>query len=285
MILLLCLHSNAQQVIQLYNGLPPGSETWTWTEQETLKNPMSTKLVYNVTRPTLTAFIPDAAKNNGPAVIVCPGGAFQTLFIEWEGYDIARWLNEKGIAAFVLKYRTHHLMSADPFTEMMNNLSDSSFYKHIVPVWNMELDDAKAAVTYLRQHATDFGIHPLKIGIIGFSAGGSVSALLAYNNTPETRPDFVASFYGFIADSIRKAGTPQDAPPIFIAAAIDDELIPVEHSLILYNDWIKSKQSVEMHLFSKGGHGFDLRKKNLPVDEWSNLFLNWMNAQGLFTTR
>lgn len=284
-ILLLRINTNAQQVIQLYNRLPPGSETWTWTEQETVKNPMSTKLVYNVAQPTLTAFFPDAAKNSGTAVIVCPGGAFQTLFIDWEGYDIARWLNEKGIAAFVLKYRTYHLLSADPFTEMMKNINDSGFYKHVESVWNMELDDAKAAITYLRQHATEYGINPSKIGIIGFSAGGSVSALLAYNYNSATRPDFVASFYGFIADSIRKSGAQQDAPPLFIAAANDDELVPVAHSLILYNDWIKSKHSVELHIFSKGGHGFDLRKKNLPVDEWDELFLNWMKAQYLLATQ
>lgn len=93
------------------------------------------------------------------------------------------------------------------------------------------------------------------------------------------------SFYGFIADSIRKSGAQQNAPPLFIAAAIDDELVPVAHSLILYNDWVQSKQSVELHIFSKGGHGFDLKKKNLPVDEWSNLFLNWMDVQGLLTEK
>jgi len=281
--LLFCLNSsNAQQkVIQLYNGLPHGSGGRTSAEQETIKNPMNTKLVYNITQATLTAFIPDVSKSNGTAVIVCPGGAFQTLFIDWEGYDIARWLNEKGIAAFVLKYRTYHLVSDDPYTEMMDNINDSSFYKHVVPVWNMELNDAKIAVIYLRQHTKEYGINPSKIGIIGFSAGGSVSALLAYNYTTTTRPDFVASFYGFISDSIRKSGVQYDAPPLFIAAATDDELVPVTHSLLLYNDWVQSKHSAELHIFSKGGHGFALRKKNLPVNEWTNLFLNWMNVQGL----
>ena len=108
---------------------------------------------------------------------------------------------------------------------------------------------------------------------------------MPYITASETRPDFAASCYGFIADSIRKSGVQHNAPPLFIAAAIDDELVPVAHSLILYNDWVQSKQSVELHIFSKGGHGFDLKKKNLPVDEWSNLFLNWMNVQGLLTEK
>jgi dipeptidyl aminopeptidase/acylaminoacyl peptidase len=77
------------------------------------------------------------------------------------------------------------------------------------------------------------------------------------------------------------SGVQHDAPPLFIAAAIDDEMVPVAHSLILYNDWVQFKHSVELHLFSKGGHGFALRMKDLPVNEWPNLFLNWMNVQGL----
>jgi acetyl esterase/lipase len=113
-LLLLSSTVSAQQVIQLYSGKPAGSENWNWQEQENTKNMFNTRVVYNVVQPTLTAYLPDAALATGTAVIIAPGGAFHTLSIESEGIDVAKWLNAKGIAAFVLKYRLVHMDTDDP---------------------------------------------------------------------------------------------------------------------------------------------------------------------------
>ncbi|RNI33525.1 alpha/beta hydrolase [Hanamia caeni] len=272
-----------QKIIQLYDKVPPGAESWTWQEKETTKNPFNTRLIYNVTHPTLMAFIPNSSISNGTAIIVCPGGGLQTLFIE-QVVDIAHWLNEKGITAFVLKYRTYHLVTDDAWTEMVKNTNDKDFEKNVAQIWHLELEDAKTAITYLRQHATEYKIDTARIGIMGGSAGGTLSALLAYHYTPKTRPDFVASLYGLIADSVRKSGAVHpDAPPLFVAAATDDQMIPVSNSIRLYNDWINSNHSAELHIFSRGGHGFGIKKQNLPSDQWADLFLYWLNKQVLLS--
>src|SRR5881392_4453073 len=114
LVLLLIISSFAhaqQKVIQLYNGAAPGSEKWNWEEKENNKNMWSTKVVYNVSHPTLTVFTPDASVANGTAVIICPGGAFHALSINSEGSEVAKWLNKKGVTAFVLKYRLVHSLT------------------------------------------------------------------------------------------------------------------------------------------------------------------------------
>ncbi len=281
LLIILSISINAQQkVIQLYKGAAPGSENWNWEEKETNNDPFKTRIVYNVTHPTLTAFLPNPSLANGTAVIICPGGGYQVLIMDWEGVDIARWLNEKGIAAFVLKYRTRHLVTNDPWAEMIEKINGKTFFKDVAPVLKFELEDAKASIMYIRQHAAEYGVYPDRIGIMGFSAGGTLSANLAYNFTPSTRPDFAAPFYAPV-DSIEKSGVPKNAPPLFIAAAADDELVPAFNSVHLYSDWQTAKRSAELHIFSKGGHGFDLNKQNLPVDNWSILLMEWLNAQGL----
>jgi acetyl esterase/lipase len=280
LLILLSTSVNAQQVIQLYKGAAPGSENWNWEEKETSKNPLNTRIVYNVTHPTLTAFLPNPSLANGTAVIVCPGGGYQVLIMDWEGVDIARWLNEKGITAFVLKYRTGHLVTNDPWGEMIEKINSKTFFKDVAPVLKLELEDAKTSMAYIRKHAAEYGIDPERVGIMGFSAGGALSASLAYNYTSLTRPNFSAPFYAPV-DSIQKSGVPSNAPPLFIAAATDDELVPASNSIHLYSDWLAAKRSAELHIFSKGGHGFDLKKQNLPVDTWKDLFIEWLNAQGL----
>lgn len=263
-ILCACVHAQ-QKVIQLYKGSAPGSESWNWKEKETKKNPLNTRIAYNITHPTLTAFLPERSVANGTAVIVCPGGGYQVLLMDWEGVDIARWLNQKGITAFVLKYRTKHLLTDDPWEEHIGNINSKDFSKDIAPILKLELEDAKAAISYIREHAAEYGINPERVGIMGFSAGGTLSANLAYNYTSLTRPNFAAPFYAPV-DYIERSGVPKDAPPLFIAAASDDSLVPAVQSVHLYSDWLTAKRSVELHLFSKGGHGFDFKKK---IYQWT----------------
>lgn len=272
---------HAQKLIQLYNGAAPGSEKWNWQEQENAKNMFQTPVVYNVVQPTLTVFLPDPAIANGTAVVICPGGAFHTLSIESEGNDVAKWLNKKGVTAFVLRYRLVHSITDDPVKELMAKMGDfKKLDQENDSVVTMAVADGKKAIEYVRTHATAYGINPHRIGIMGFSAGGTVTMGVGYNYTPENRPDFLAPIY-FYKNALGNPDVPKDAPPIFICAASDDQLGLAKHSTALYNQWLDAGKSAELHMYLKGGHGFGMRKQNLPTDTWIDRFGDWLDLQGL----
>jgi acetyl esterase/lipase len=268
-----------QKVIQLYNGTAPGSEKWNWDEKENDKNLWNTKVVYNVSHPTLTVFAPDASIANGTAAIICPGGAFFALSINSEGFDVANWLVEKGVTCFVLKYRLGHSLTEDPVKEVMEKNGKKEFEEQTDAVIPLCIADGKAAIVYVRKHAAEYKVSPNRIGIIGFSAGGTVTASVAFNYTAENRPDFVAPIYAYFPASMQ-TNVPNDAPPMFLAAASDDQLGLAPHSVDLYNKWVSSKHSAELHLYAKGGHGFGMRTQNIPTDTWIDRFGDWLNAQG-----
>lgn len=278
--LLALISANAvaqDKVIRLYDGPAPGSEDWKHEEKENRTNFWNTRVVFNVANPTLTVFQPDPAKAVGTAVIICPGGAFFALSIDSEGYDVARWLNTKGITCLVLKYRLVKCETDDPTREVMTK--GANLEEVVAPIVKLAMADGLAAVRYVRQHAADYGVKPDRIGIIGFSAGGTLVTSVAYNYTPETRPDFVAPIYPAYDWAI-KGKVPADAPPMFILAATDDQLGLAPHSVRLYNDWTGAKKSAELHLLAKGGHGFGMRKQNLPSDRWIERFADWLEGQG-----
>ena len=275
---LLCFSIMAQEeVIRLYVGPAPGSESWKQEEQENTKNLWQTRIVYNVVNPTLTVIKAAPAPANGTAVIICPGGAFYALSIDSEGFGVARWLAAKGVTCFVLKYRLVESKTQDPVQELTAH--GPKLDEVVKPVIPLAMADGIAAVVYVRKHAADYGINPDRIGIIGFSAGGTVAASVAYNYTPESRPNFVAPIY-LQYDWTIKHGVPADAPPIFILAATDDPLGLAPHSVSLYKDWTAAGKSAELHLFAQGGHGFGMRKQQLPTDRWIERFAEWMDAQG-----
>lgn len=265
-------------IIPLYDGAAPGSENWTHQEKENRTNLWQTRVVFNVAKPTLTLFRPDPGKANGTAVIICPGGAFFALSIESEGFEVARSLAAKGVTCFVLKYRLVECKTDDPTTELgarMSNLAELA-----APVIKLAMADGKAAVSYVRKHAKEFGVKPDRIGIMGFSAGGTVTASVLYNYAAESRPDFAAPIYLQYEWVPKAGGVPADAPPIFILAATDDPLGLGPHSVALYQDWVAAKKPAELHLYSKGGHGFGMRKQNLPTDRWIERFCDWLQVQG-----
>jgi acetyl esterase/lipase len=268
-----------EKVIPLYPGAAPGSESWTQQEQENRTNLWRTRVVFNVAKPTLTVVQPEPGKANGTAVIICPGGAFFALSIDSEGFDVARWLAAKGMTCFVLKYRLVECKTEDPTTEVL--MKWLTLEQTVAPVVKLALADGKAAVGYVRQHAAEYGVKPERIGIMGFSAGGTVTASVAYNYAPETRPNFVAPIYLQYEWVPKPNGVPSDAPPMFILAASDDPLGLAPHSVNLYRDWTAAKKSAELHLYSKGGHGFGMRKQNLPTDHWMERFTDWLGVQGL----
>jgi acetyl esterase/lipase len=278
-VLIACLTVSAlagERVIPLYDGPAPGSENWKQDEKESRTNFWNTRVVFNVSKPTLTYF-PATSAANGAAVIICPGGAFYALSIDSEGFNVARALNEKGISAFVLKYRLVECKTDDPTREVMTagNLDEK-----VAPVIPLAMADGLAAVRHVRQHAKEFGIKPDRIGIVGFSAGGTVAASVAYNYSAESRPDFVAPIYLAYAWVPKKNGVPADAPPAFILAATDDPLGLAPHSVSMYQAWTAARKPAELHLYSKGGHGFGMNKQNLPSDRWHLLLTDWLETHG-----
>jgi acetyl esterase/lipase len=267
-----------QNVIQLYNGPAAGSETWTHQEQENFNQSWQTQVVFNVTDPTLTVFVPEPTQANGAAIVICPGGGFHALSINSEGFDVARWLAAKGVTCFVLKYRLVECKTADPATELRDK--GAKLEQDAALVIPLAMADGLAAIGYVRQHVAEYGIDPKRIGIIGFSAGGTVAASVAFNYTSATRPDFVAPIY-FQYDWTIKTTVPTDAPPLFTLAATDDPLGLAPHSVRLYNDWTAAGKPAELHLYASGGHGFGMRTQNLPSDRWIALFADWLGGQGL----
>jgi acetyl esterase/lipase len=286
LILLIFLSSisllKAQQVIPLYSGKAPGSEHWDWQEAESHKNISRTNVVYNVVVPTLIMYAPAAGTANGTAIVICPGGGFHTLYINNEGIDVAKWLNKKGVTAFVLKYRVVRSLTDDPIKELSSKMTGdkSKLDNRNDSVVTMAVADGKKAIEYVRSHAKEYGISTNRIGIMGFSAGGTVTMGVGFTYTPENRPDFLAPIYPYIA-ALKQTSVPADAPPIFICTASDDNFGMAPQSVKLYSDWLVAKKSAELHMYAKGGHGFSMRKQNLPVDYWIDRFGEWLAFEGL----
>ncbi len=271
----------SQKVIQLYDGKPPGSEKWNWEEKENSKNMWNTKVVYNVVQPTLTAYLPPSESATGTAVIVAPGGAFHTLSIESEGIDVAKWLNTKGVAAFVLKYRLVHMDTDDPIGTLIKRLGDFKKLDEINDsVVTMAIADGLKAIEYVRNHASEYNINPKRIGIMGFSAGGTVTMGTVFNSSAANHADFAAPIYAYMT-ALKNQTIPADAPPLFICAASDDQLGLATHSSNLYNSWIAAKKEAELHMYVKGGHGFGMRKLDNPTETWIDRFGDWLDVHGL----
>ncbi len=268
----------AQDVIPLYPGTPPGSTAENYPEKAYFSKAWNTEVVANVTKPTLTVFKPSAETKNGTAIVICPGGGFMALSIASEGTEVAQYLAARGVTAFVLKYRLAHTGedATQEFTELFKDRE--KFRETVGKVVPLAVADGQAAVTYVRQHAAEWGVSPDRVGIIGFSAGGRIVIGVAFHYTPGGRPAFVASIYA--GGDVANETVPADAPPMFIAAATDDQLGLMPTSVALYQKWTAAQKSAELHLYAKGGHGFGMRKHNLPTDTWIDRFAEWLELQG-----
>ena len=269
----------AQEVIPLYPGTPPGSTPENYPEKEYFSKLWNTDVVANVTKPSLTIFKPAPEVNNGTAIVICPGGGFMALSISSEGTDVAKYLAAKGVTAFVLKYRLAHtgVDATQEFTTLYNDRE--KFRETVGKAIPLAIADGLAAVTYVRQHAAEWGVSPDRVGIVGFSAGGRVTSGVAFHYKPEGRPAFVAPIYAG-GDISKDTPVPADAPPMFIAAATDDSLGLAPVSVGLYERWTEAHKSAELHLYAKGGHGLGMRKQNLPTDHWIDRFAEWLELQG-----
>jgi acetyl esterase/lipase len=274
------------------SGVPPGAEKWTWHEQteQTPGSKTPNRRTRNVVIPTITMFRPAAGNANGTAAIIAPGGAFTFLMVDYEGYNMARWLAKQGVTAFVLKYRVAHSPENEaelgPFLDKLRqNLSHPGPTVTTPPAlppiqrqarsWGEE--DGRQAIRFVRQHAAQWKIDPHRIGIAGFSAGGGVVMGAVMHHDGESRPDFAAPIYGAYEAA---TPVPPDAPPLFIAAADDDQLVAPISGARLYDAWHAAGKPAELHIFVKGAHGFGMKHQNLPSDAWIELLKNWMDALG-----
>ncbi len=270
--------------IQLYAGAAPGSEKWNWVER-TFTTRRGSDVTQNVVHPVMQYYAPDRTKACGTAMIVAPGGGFTALMIRYEGLGIARRLNAMGVAAFILKYR---LVYVDPSIPLpppgplppqppQHRISDTGEIlegpQQGQNIGNLSTADGQQAMRWLRAHARDFGIDPHRIGMIGFSAGGVVTMAMI-KGPAETRPDFAAAIYG---PGDGKQEPAPDAPPLFLAAATDDDW-SVDGSLRLYSAWRKAKRPVELHLFQMGAHGF--LNKGGGSDHFMERLEDWLRGNG-----
>lgn len=277
MLFVLTMAMGQQNEIQLYKGLPPGSENWNWKEAMNNKNSVKVMTVYNVVHPTLTPFIPDPTVANGTAIIIAPGGGFHFLAIDHEGTSIANWLVKKGFTVFILKYRLVHIESENPFDDMINAKDPKAWDDEAIPIIPMAIADGRAAIAYVRSHAAEYKIAPDRIGMMGFSAGGMVTVGTAFKYTATNRPDFIAPIYADMPESIQGDVMP-DAPPAFIACTQDDEFGFATHAIRLYEKWYAAKRPVELHLFARGGHGFGIGSPDNTTHNWIDLFVKWVSV-------
>ena len=285
--------STAQnRIIPLWEGNPPNYRE---TGEVTIWDTSDIVRIRLVQKPDLAVFLPSKKNSTGKAVIICPGGGYRVLAYDWEGSDIARWLNSHGIAAFVLKYR---LPGAD------NN---------IVPRLS-PLMDAKRAMRLVRYHAGSWDIDPAQIGIMGFSAGGHLASTLSTHFDPgdpasedpveqmSCRPDFSILVYPVISfqTEITHSGSrsallgenpdeemvnyysnelqvTSDTPPAILIHSNDDPAVPVQNSLVYHRALLANGIPSEMHLYPYGGHGYSLAIGNGHLSSWPDRVIQWIH--------
>ncbi len=245
--------------------------------------------VRNVSEAEMYVYLPEKDQNSGAAVVICPGGGYWIEAMDHEGFEIAEWLKSKGVAGIVLKYRL-------------------PYGHHEIPS-----GDARQALRIVRDNAAEWGIDPEKIGIAGSSAGGHLASTVGTRfdyGTPESseplgkissRPDFMLLLYPVITfneafghmgsrknligegnnwELVEKYSNEKhvtsETPPTFLVLSDDDKAVPPRNSVEFYLALKENDVPAEMHIFQKGEHGFGMNKKNLPVDQWPDLFYNWL---------
>lgn len=280
------------QILPLWEGDPPNYKE---TGEVTIWDTSDIVRVRNVQKPDIAVFLPSKKNSTGKAVIICPGGGYGILAYDWEGSDIAHWLNSNGIAAFVLKYRLPG--------------SKSNIEPHKSP-----LIDAQRAMRLVRAHAEKWNINPSKIGIMGFSAGGHLASTLSTHfDTGNTnskdpveqqscRPDFSVLVYPVISftedfqhsgsrinllgedaeeslvkDFSNELQVTEETPPAILIHSNDDTGVPVENSIVYYEALRSKGVNSEMHIYPYGGHGYSLAIGMGHLSTWPDRVIEWIN--------
>ncbi|MGQ8364552.1 alpha/beta hydrolase [Glaciecola sp. 1036] len=273
------LFSKNSTLLPIWDGAIPNYKPSNEKEESVVSDILR---IHKVQTPTIEVFLPPKRNATGQAVIICPGGGYGILAYNWEGVDVAKALNAKGIAAIVLKYRLPS--------------PQSSLELHKSP-----LLDGLQAIKKVRENATEWGIDKQKVGIMGFSAGGHLASTIGTHYDKDSRPDFMILIYPVISmqKDITHLGsrnnllgeTPSttlinqysnhlqvnsSTPPTFLLHAADDQVVVVENSIRMYQALVEHKVPVEMHLYPKGGHGFGLAIGKEPLQKWPDLLTDWM---------
>lgn len=272
----------------IWPGTPPGAKTHLPPEVNENANGSKTMAgrpyvrLGNVSTPTITVFKPKV-RNTGAGVVVFPGGGYQILSVDLEGTEVCNWLNQIGVTCVLLKYR----------------VPDSGPY----PKSAAALQDAQRAMGLVRMHATEWGIDPHRVGVLGFSTGGHLSAAISTHDDRRLydplddadklscRPDFAVVLYpadlanseqGFApnTDIHPTAGT----PPTFILQAEDDP-VHVENAVVYFLALKNARVPVELHVYAQGGHGYGLRPRDLPIMGWPKLVETWMHTIKVLPTQ
>ncbi|MEO1012160.1 MAG: alpha/beta hydrolase [Bacteroidota bacterium] len=269
---------SAQEIVELPYEVPVDIQ-WTGGEKAYYSKIWDNPVVTNVPKPSMQVFRP---KNpNGTSVIIAPGGGLYALSIESEGTAVAHWLSQKGITAFVLKYRLVPT-GKDGVREISDLAANNprEIGKNAGKLLPYSIADGLAAITHVRQNAKKYAVDPNKIGFMGFSAGGAVTMGISYSYSQENRPDFVVPVYPWTTVYPPKEA-PSDAPPMLVICATDDPLGLAAGSLELYGKWLEAQKPVGLHMYAKGGHGFGMKKQGLPSDDWIQRFYDWAIAEEL----
>lgn len=279
-----------QEIIPLWSFVPnsqKSDEVEIGEEKDILR-------ISKVQEPSIEVYLPSKRLANGRAIVICPGGGYGYLSYDWEGTDFAKWLNSKGIAGIVLKYR----------------LPDS---KSVKESFKAPLQDLQRAMRIVRANSEEWNIEKNKVGVMGFSAGGHLAATLAtrFNedylekkdeiDTLSARPDFAVLVYPVISmkEGITHGGSrrnllgedpagelvekfsnelqvKEDTPPTFLVHTADDGSVPVENSLLFYKALTDKNIPAEMHLYPKGGHGFGMAKAEGYLETWTARLSDWL---------
>lgn len=274
----------AQTTVPLWPTAQAGAsenqhETDTTTDRDQLIAGKRVQRLTGVSNPTITVYLAPATSNTGAAVVVFPGGGYRILAFDLEGTEVCHWLNSTGITCVLLKYR---VPNAGPF-----------------PSHSEDLADAQRAVRLTRQHAAEWKVDSKRVGVLGFSAGGHLAAVLS-NHAGEpaykpsdaadqlsARPDFAVMIYpgGLVhPPDLSKLGAEvmptSVTPPTFLVQAEDDP-VHVENTTVYYQALKQGNVPAEMHVFAKGGHGYGLRSTPLPITQWPRLATAWLHTIGV----
>lgn len=289
------LRADELLVVDVWPGPAPG-EVGSISEEEVRKTPPlirqlvevteSTRMITNVSKPTLTIYRPSPETDTGTAMVICPGGGYWNLYWEVEGEEVAKWLASRGMTGMILKYRVPRRPGEVELEPARRPLQDS-----------------QRAISLVRSKAKEWGIHPDRIGIIGFSAGGhlAISTATEFDRRSyaaiddidkiNCRPDFViAAYSGYLkardknelAPGLR---IPPKTPPVFLVHGSDDIISPPEHSVVMYLALRQAGVSAELHLYASTTHDFGVRAVNRPYGAWTETCERWLTDQKLLQRR
>jgi len=274
--------ADGPMTVDLWPGQAPG-EDGSVGEEKLDRKPGETAIrgITNVTKPTLSVYRPDPAKETGVAVVVFPGGGYNMLAWDHEGEQVARWLNSIGVTAAVLKYRVPRRADTPKGTPPTQALMD-----------------AQRAIGIVRGKASEWGVDPKRIGVLGFSAGGHLAAWSSTNydrrayepiddaDKADCRPDFAVLIYpgGAVTrgttDLSPEIKVGSQTPPMFLAHAGDDPVSP-ENSVAIYLALKRAGVPAELHIYTSGGHGFGLRPTGNPSSTWPARCEEWLRTRGV----